>query len=201
MSCCVSILNETLLRALPAVLVAAALASPAQAQGRPAQGSPTASPVQAAAPAPEQQVRGIGQVVTGIASYVKWPVAQAELQLCVAGETRYAETLLDGTARARNQPIHSIRLPAGMPGGLGECDIVYLGSLPVAERRQLLDQLSGQPVLSISEPALPCADKVMFCLKLRDEQIAFEANLDAINQSGLRVHPNVLQLARRKAAP
>lgn len=211
MRSCLSLMNLVpLSRVLPAMLVMAGLCVSLQAHGASAYlsaqipastPSPSTSAATASAPAVEQQVRGIGQVVTGIASYVKWPVSQNELQLCVAGETRYAETLMDGSARARNQLIHAMRLPASMPAVLLGCDIVYLGNLAPAERHSLLSRISGQPVLSISEPSLPCEEQVMFCLKIRDDQIAFEANLDAINISGLKVHPNVLQLARRKGRP
>ncbi|MGI4848010.1 MAG: YfiR family protein [Janthinobacterium lividum] len=157
---------------------------------------------QAAAPTGlEQQVRDIGQVVTGIASYIKWPASHNALQLCVTGDTRFAATLLDGSAQARSQPMRALRLPGSPSTAFSSCDIVYVGALAVAERRRLLQQLDGQPVLSISEPDAPCTGNIMFCLKFRDEQVAFEANLDAIGKSGLRVHPNVLQLARRKGSP
>ncbi|MCO2146029.1 YfiR family protein, partial [Pseudomonas aeruginosa] len=41
----------------------------------------------------------------------------------------------------------------------------------------------------------------MFCLNVGGPRITFEANLDSIARSGVRVHPSVLKLARRQATP
>ena len=46
-----------------------------------------------------------------------------------------------------------------------------------------------------------CTVGTMFCLRLTEAQIGFDVNLDAIARSGLRVHPNALQIARRKGPP
>jgi hypothetical protein len=37
----------------------------------------------------------------------------------------------------------------------------------------------------------------MFCLGISDEHVGFKVNLDAVARSGIRVHPNVLQLGKR----
>ena len=41
----------------------------------------------------------------------------------------------------------------------------------------------------------------MFCLNVDGERVSFDINLDAVARSGVRVHPNVLNLARRPGAP
>lgn len=40
----------------------------------------------------------------------------------------------------------------------------------------------------------------LFCLRVEDEQVSFEVNLDSVARSGVRIHPSVLQLSRRRAA-
>jgi hypothetical protein len=37
-------------------------------------------------------------------------------------------------------------------------------------------------------------------LRVSDEQVSFEVNLDSVARSGVRIHPSVLQLSRRRAA-
>lgn len=69
------------------------------------------------------------------------------------------------------------------------------------ERQQVFHSLAGHPVLSISERGTECSVGSMFCLNVGGPRITFEANLDSIARSGVRVHPSVLKLARRQATP
>jgi hypothetical protein len=140
----------------------------------------------------------IAQFVAGVSSYVRWPVVYPELQMCVMGDTKYAAALLDGSTGVSVQHIRARRLAAKSDVVSHECNMVYIGSLSNADRDKLFAQLNDQPILSISEPDISCVGS-MFCLKFRDGQIAFDVNLDAIARSGLRVHPSVLQLAKRRA--
>jgi hypothetical protein len=150
----------------------------------------------------EDKVRDIGQVVSGIASYVRWPGGGAPLQLCVTGDTRFAATLLVGSAQPRGQQIAVRSLQsATVASSLPACDIVYVGAMPPAQRKKLYQALVDRPILSVSEPLGSCVDDVMFCLKFRDTQVVFEVNLGVLERSKLRVHPNLLQLARRRDAP
>ncbi|MDC8758380.1 YfiR family protein [Janthinobacterium fluminis] len=139
----------------------------------------------------------VAQVVFGIASYVRWPAPHAEIQLCLAGDTRYADALLDG--QTQGQRIRTQRLGALSAAALAECQVVYIGGIGEAEREKLNAHLIGHPILAISEPIVPCSVANMFCLKFRDAQVGFDVNLDAIARSGLRVHPNALRIARRTA--
>jgi len=54
-------------------------------------------------------------------------------------------------------------------------------------------------VLSISEADDPCTVGSLFCLRVSDQQVAFDVNLDSVARSGVRIHPSVLQLSRRRA--
>ena len=61
--------------------------------------------------------------------------------------------------------------------------------------------VAGHPVLTISENDPSCTAGGMFCLNVDGERVSFDINLDAVARSGVRVHPNVLNLARRPGAP
>lgn len=141
----------------------------------------------------------VARVVLGIVSYVRWPAPHAELQMCVLGEARHADALLDnqGGPGAR---LRARRLGAGGPAPvLADCQVAYIGALAEAEREKFFTQLIGRPILVISEPIVPCSVANMFCLTFRDAQVTFDVNLDAIARSGLRVHPNALRIAKRPA--
>jgi hypothetical protein len=140
----------------------------------------------------------VAQVLFGIISYVRWPVPQNEVRVCLLGAVRHGVAIVDKPASSTGQRIR-VSTPA-THSAFGECDVVFLGPLPDGERSQLLTQIIGKPILSISEPGVACQTSVMFCLRLTEVQIGFEVNLDAIARSGLRVHPNALQIARRKLA-
>ncbi|WP_207867845.1 YfiR family protein [Pseudomonas sp. 58(2021)] len=148
----------------------------------------------------EQRARSVTQVVLGILSYARWPVEPAQLRLCIVGPTEYTDDLVKGTTQATGRPVNVRRLLADNPSVVSECDAVYIGKLTADERSRLFASLIGHPVLSISEGGDQCTVGSLFCLRVGDEQVSFEVNLDSVARSGVRIHPSVLQLSRRKPA-
>lgn len=148
----------------------------------------------------EQRARSVTQVVLGILSYARWPIEPAQLRLCIVGPTEYTDDLVKGTTQATGRPVTVRRLLADNPSVVSECDAVYIGKLTADERSRLFASLIGHPVLSISEGGDQCTVGSLFCLRVGDEQVSFEVNLDSVARSGVRIHPSVLQLSRRKPA-
>ena len=146
-----------------------------------------------------QRAQAVTQVVLGILSYARWPVEPAQLRLCVVGPTQYTDDLIKGTTQATGRPVVVQRLLANHPDIVNACDAVYIGKLSADERSQLFTSLIGHPVLSISEGGDQCTVGSLFCLRVGDEQVSFEVNLDSVARSGVRIHPSVLQLSRRRA--
>ena len=161
--------------------------------------TPCAAWAQTGAAADARRPAEVAQVLFGIISYVRWPVARQEVRVCMLGAPRYGAAIVDTPASSLSQRIR-VKSPA-MASAASECDVVYLGSLPEGEREHLLAQIIGKPILSVAEPGTSCTVGTMFCLRLTEAQIGFDVNLDAIARSGLRVHPNALQIARRKGPP
>lgn len=155
----------------------------------------TASPVGMA----DSRAQAVTQVVLGILSYARWPVEPAQLRLCVVGPTQYTDDLVKGTTQATGRPVVVQRLLADNPDIVNACDAVYIGELNTDERSRLFASLMGHPVLSISEGGDQCTVGSLFCLRVGDEQVSFEVNLDSVARSGVRIHPSVLQLSRRRA--
>ena len=147
----------------------------------------------------EQRAKAVTQVVLGILSYARWPVEPTQLQLCVVGPTQYTDDLLKGVTQSSGRPVHVRRVLANNPAITSDCNALYVGTLSDAERSQLFASLSGKAVLSISEQGDQCTVGSLFCLRVGDEQVSFEVNLDSVARSGVRIHPSVLQLSRRKA--
>ena len=183
-------------RHAPPVLLAVVLLASLLACGALA---PCAAWAQTGAAADARRPAEVAQVLFGIISYVRWPVARQEVRVCMLGAPRYGAAIVDTPASSLSQRIR-VKSPA-MASAASECDVVYLGSLPESEREHLLAQIIGKPILSVAEPGTSCTVGTMFCLRLTEAQIGFDVNLDAIARSGLRVHPNALQIARRKGPP
>ncbi|MFL1504525.1 YfiR family protein [Pseudomonas sp. O64] len=147
----------------------------------------------------DHRAQAVTQVVLGILSYARWPVEPAQLRLCIVGPTQYTDDLIKGTTQATGRPVVVKRLLADNPDILSACDAVYIGKLSDDERTRLFASLIGHPVLSISEGGDRCTVGSLFCLRVGDAQVSFEVNLDSVARSGVRIHPSVLQLSRRRA--
>ncbi len=165
--------------------------------------SSTSTTVAVTAPGPDAapEPHAVAQVVTGILGYARWPRAQQQQppQLCVTGATRVADALLAGDgappgARARQVTPAETNLSQ-------TCEALYVGELPPVAMTRLLQTLIGQPVVTIVENDPDCSAGGMFCLRGQGTQVGFLINLDIIARSGVRIHPSVLQLARRQAQP
>jgi hypothetical protein len=76
------------------------------------------------------------------------------------------------------------------------CDLVFFMGWTPARQQAALRDLAQRPVLTIGPGADFCSDGGMFCLESHVEGTHFEVNLDAVARSGLRMHPQVLRLAR-----
>ncbi|NVZ65111.1 YfiR family protein [Pseudomonas gingeri] len=149
--------------------------------------------------AADQRAQAVTQVVLGILSYARWPVEPAQLRLCIIGPTEYTDDLVKGTTQATGRPVLVQRLLADNATVASACDAVYIGKLTSDERSRLFNALNGHAVLSISEGGDQCTVGSLFCLRVADSQVSFEVNLDSVARSGVRIHPSVLQLSRRRA--
>ncbi|KAB1590513.1 YfiR family protein [Burkholderia cepacia] len=162
-----------------------------------------ASPADSAA-TPDRAVSShdsaVRQVVLGIVSFTRWPTMPVRLHLCVTGRPDYARGLTD-TLQAGSTLLDVQHVRFDDPSLGIACDVVYLGTLNNDERTRVRSALAGHPVLTIAEHDPSCTAGGMFCLNVDGERVSFDINLDAVARSGVRVHPNVLNLARRPGAP
>ncbi|KVN17735.1 hypothetical protein WT09_12430 [Burkholderia stagnalis] len=142
----------------------------------------------------------VRQVVLGIISFTRWPTTPVTLHLCVTGRPDYAHGLIDMLQAGSTQlDVERVRFDDASLGMA--CDVVYLGIMSGDERARVSAAVAGHPVLTISEHDPACTAGSMFCLNVDGERVTFDVNLDAVARSGVRVHPNVLNLARRPVTP
>lgn len=186
------------LPALLALLAAVPHPVPAQASSPPAAASaPAASTASPTSPASRPEA--VARVVLSLLSYARWPSERETLRLCVDGSARYAGKLIEGGTLSTGRLVEARRTDTLSEALVSECDALYLGAMNDARRRALTTYFVGKPVLVIAEEDFECEGGSMFCLNIREHQVSFRINLDAIARSGIHVHPGVLQLGRRKA--
>ncbi len=160
----------------------------------------TPAPVSPTGPAFSSHDSAVRQVVLGIISFTRWPTTPVRLHLCVTGRPDYAGSLTD-TLQAGSTVLDVQHVRFDDPALGMACDVVYLGTLGNDERARVRAVLSGRPVLTIAEHDMSCTAGAMFCVTVEGEHVTFDINLDAVARSGVRVHPNVLNLARRPVTP
>lgn len=166
-----------LLQVLP---VGLALAAAAQAQ--------TASTV-----AESRSALSPAAIVLGIVRYTRWP-ADGPLRLCV-GEGSGAELRAELERSPDARGLEVVETARHLPPPAA-CAVLLFDGWPPAAHRETLRRLAGQPVLTIGWGHEFCSDGGMFCLRRIGDRHSFEVNLDAVAHGGLRVHPQVLRLAR-----
>lgn len=157
-------------------------------------------PAVTAQPVP-QRTDQVARVVFSLLGYARWPVERDTVRLCVDNASSYSARLMDGGTLASGRPVQTRPVDVLSDILHPACDALYLGVMNEARRKRLSAELTGRPVLVITEQDFECEVGSMFCLNIRDNQVSFRVNLDTLARSGVHVHPGVLQLGRRKGAP
>ncbi len=149
----------------------------------------------------QKRIHAVTTMVVGIISYARWPTEPNPIRLCVTAPVQYAEGLFDPVLLMAPRPIKTLRIDLDSPQLGTSCDVVYLGEVNAVQKQDFIHQITGHSILSISEKDEECAAGSAFCLQIGNDQAGFKVNLDALARSGVRVHPNVLQLARKQVPP
>jgi len=140
----------------------------------------------------------VNRMIGGIISYVTWPDrAQATpLTLCRIGTPRLAENIAPAVPGIPSVTVR--RTTASDAIAKGDCDILFLGRMPVADRSRLIEWVHRRAVLTLTDDDPSCLYGAMFCLAGGSARLSFAVNLDAIARGPLRVDPRVLKIG---AAP
>lgn len=136
---------------------------------------------------------GVNRIIGGIISYARWPASSpaAPHGLCLVGAPRLTDRIGPVLPGGRTVAVRRATA-AGATGG--DCDIIFLGRMPVADRQRLIAWVRGRPVLTITDDDPDCSFGAMFCLSGGPRKISFSVNLDAIGRGPLRIDPRVLKI-------
>ena len=144
--------------------------------------------------------RAVNRMVGGIVSYARWPdgSANSARTMCVVGTPRLTNRMAPDVPGAGSVTVR--RMNAAAVNDRSGCDILFLGSMAVADRRQLIAWVRGRPILTITDDDAACLYGAMFCLNGR-ASLSFSVNLDAIGRGPLRIDPRVLTIGRNTGGP
>lgn len=141
----------------------------------------------------------LAALVGNLLTYTHWPAQVEPLRLCIWG--RGADVAaLQTSALSTTQRKVTIQHNLDVALAAQRCDALYVAASAPAAARQLARLLIGRPVLSIGEGLAYCVDGGMFCIDTSERPLKFQANLDAIARSGLRVDPQALRIGRAAGA-
>lgn len=152
--------------------------------------------------AAEEHGLSVGETVVGIISYARWPGEPAPIRLCFVGSSPYFAEIAAAVELAPAKRPIQVQRRAMDSLSIDDCEALYLGNVSESAWRTLASRALGHPVLTISEKGELCSMGCMFCLEVSPTGFArFDVNLDSIARSGVRVHPQVLRLARAPRKP
>lgn len=134
------------------------------------------------------------------AQLVDWPAGalragDKSLNVCVYDDEprlREMQSTLEGKPIA-DRTLH-VRV-LGQAQGLRDCNIFFLSRDEVRHQAAALKSLRGQPVLTVGETDTFLADGGMIRLRLEDEKVRFDINLESADAAHLKISSRLLLLA------
>jgi hypothetical protein len=154
---------------------------------------PLALPVWSALP--ESEVRAA--IIVNFVHYVEWPDnpdPAADLRICVAGQGSTADALLAFNGKR----VHGRRIAVESRhySISPACRILFIGEMGVRGPIDWIRDVSGQPVLTVSEGDDFLLNGGIISLNRMGTRITFDVNLVAMRRSNLRIGSQLLRLAR-----
>jgi hypothetical protein len=154
--------------------------------------------VQAAERPDEYQVKAA--YILNFAKFVTWPASvfaspSDALTVCVLGQDPFrgalAQVLREKSAGGRGLELRTLSdTDAG-----GNCRILFVSESGRPRFRRLFEALKASGVLTIGDSPGFTAEGGVINLKLQDDRIRFEINLEAAEQAKLQISSKLLSLA------
>lgn len=145
---------------------------------------------------PQSDNAGTGSYLLGFIQYVRWPAEEsiAAWQVCRPGTAGKAAP--DAERTARGKPVAVRPIAAG--DSLAGCQILDLTDVPAASVQALLARARKLPILTVGDDAPFCSAGGVVCLRPQHASGGFEINLSAVQEAGLRVNAQLLNLGRKR---
>ncbi len=136
--------------------------------------------------------------VYNFAKFAEWPagaLSDSQVTLCLVGGDPMAavSNLLEG------KPLHgrTLTVRRNVRGDeIKGCGIVYLTDIDERRQNDALRVLRNLPVLTIGDAEGFAEAGGMIGLVASDDRIQFEVNIDVSQRAGLKIHSQLLKLAR-----
>ena len=129
--------------------------------------------------------------------FVNWPVSHdaGELTICSTDDWPLAQAV-DKMSRGKQVAGRRLRLRIAGSDLLEDCSVILVNEEHPRKAAALLAQVAAKPVLTIGEGPGFVTGGGMLALVRERQKIAFDANVTAIQRSGLDVSSSLLRLAR-----
>ena len=146
------------------------------------------------APSTEDRVKTA--IAFKITRFVSWPTPVDKIKLCVLGEDEFIKTLKTMTgkvSRGREIEVVEQKSPAQYAG---QCQMLFLDNTEKSTTQQILNDLRGKPVLTISDDD-GFVEKGGIIGLFRDQnKIRIAINLKSSKEAGLAISAPLLDLAK-----
>ena len=135
-----------------------------------------------------------------IAKFVTWPVERdnsGQFSLCLLGEHPFESALENvGKLKIRERGIVVVHVTS-IRERAAACDLVFISRSESDRLKEILAELDGKPVLTISDISRFAARGGIVELQTIGNHIGFEINVAAYRRAGLVISSQLLQLATR----
>jgi hypothetical protein len=136
--------------------------------------------------------------IYNFAKFVEWPsesMSKSEtLNVCVLGENPFGLSLKNLEGKEVQSKKFIVR-KAKTIENMGQCHIVFVGKSFRNNLSEILAILRGQNVLTVGDMQGFAQQGGMIGFFVKDEMIRFEINLEAAQQTGLKISSKLLKLA------
>ncbi len=131
------------------------------------------------------------------AKFTEWPAdapQQGPLTICVSGDP-IVMSALEQIVKGRPLAGRDVAATSVSRDGWRTCHVLYLTGLDAGRSQQIVDELKGAPVLTVSDREGFVEKGGMVVLVLDGGKIRFTINTDAAERARLRLSSRVLVLA------
>ena len=152
--------------------------------------------VRASEPLDEGDLKAL--FLLNFARFTTWPDEAARTNAFVLGYLREDESHLplhtmEGES-VRGRPIKIMR--CAVPRDAEHCDLLYLNTADSAVVEDFLEDLRGEPVLTVTDLRGGALKGAMIGFFLAGQKLRFEINMSQVRASGLSMSSHLLGLAR-----
>jgi hypothetical protein len=129
------------------------------------------------------------------ALFTDWPAeVGGTLNLCVVGNDPFGDELNGLQGKAVGSRSLAVQRKAAGQSGAG-CQIVFVSAQALPGLPRLLEQVKGQPVLTVADSPGAAQQGVALNMNVANSRVTFEANLRAARAANLALSSKLLRLA------